>query len=107
MQEFGALDGQSEEEIQRLRPESSDHRLVTRLGNGRQAVVRKSWIACQLQDMLDEIEPEDYLAVVLLCTGEFSDLHFGDSFSMRSIWLIMALMRFVRAHSVLASLFRL
>ena len=27
VQEFGALDGQSEEEIQRLRPESSDHRL--------------------------------------------------------------------------------
>ena len=80
VEEFGALDGQAEEEIQRLRPEASDHRLITRLGDGRQVVVRKSWIARQLQDMLDEIDPEDYLAVILLCTGEFSDLHFGGLF---------------------------
>ena len=76
VQELGALDGESGEEIERLLPEASDHRLVTRLGDGRQAVVRKSWIARRLQDMLDGIDPEDYLAVVLLCTGEFSDLHF-------------------------------
>ena len=80
VQEFGALDGQPEEVIERLRPEAPDYRLITRLGDGRQAVVRKSWIARRLQDMLDGIDPEDYLAVVLLCTGEFSDLHFDGLF---------------------------
>ena len=80
VQEFGALDGQPEEVIERLRPEASEHRLVTRLGDGRQAVVRKSWITRRLQDMLDGIDPRDYLAVVLLCTGEFPDLHFGGLF---------------------------
>jgi len=80
VQEFGALDGQPEEEIERLLPEASDHRLVTRLRDGRQTVVRKSWIARRLQDVLDGIDPEDYLAVVLLCTGEFSDLHFDGLF---------------------------
>ena len=80
VQEFGALDGQPEEVIERLRPEASEHRLVTRLGDGRQVVVRKSWIAHRLQDMLDGIDPEGYLGVILLCTGKFSDLHFGGLF---------------------------
>jgi len=80
VQEFGALDGQPEEDVAQLHPRTSDHRLVTRLKDGRQVVVRKSWVTHRLQNMLDGIDPEGYLGVVLLCTGEFPDLHFGGLF---------------------------
>lgn len=69
--EWGALDGLSRAEIADLRPGDNDHRLVTRLSDGGEAVIKKSWVRQRLQSLLDELEKNDFFVTVLLCTGHF------------------------------------
>jgi protein AroM len=48
--------------------------LVTRLRDGSPVVLRKDWVQARLQDLLDAVDPGEYIAVVLLCTGAFPGL---------------------------------
>lgn len=72
--QFGVLDGLSEEIIARAGPASGQHRLVTRLRDGSQVVLEKSWVQGRLQQILDGMEAPRYTAVLLLCTGRFPGL---------------------------------
>lgn len=72
--EVGALDGLDAAEIAALAAEPGDERLVTRLRGGGQTVLRKAWVTERLQQMLDDLGAAQHDAVVLLCTGEFTDL---------------------------------
>lgn len=72
--EIGALDGMETDAIARLAPGPGEGRLVTRLRDGSQAVLRKSWVQGCVQELLDAVDPGEYTAVVLLCTGEFPGL---------------------------------
>jgi len=72
--EVGALDGLGIDEIAALAPGRDEPRLVTRLRDGRQAVLREDWVRGRLQELLDRLDPQGYRAVVLLCTGEFPGL---------------------------------
>lgn len=73
--EVGALDGLDADAIAALTPGASEARLVTRLADGAQAVVRKDWMQARLQALLDGLAVDRGDVVVLLCTGEFPGLH--------------------------------
>lgn len=70
--ELGALDGLGDDEIRDLEPSDDDHALVTRLADGRQAIVGKRSVTGRLVELLDEAPGAT--ATVLLCTGEFPEL---------------------------------
>lgn len=70
--ERGALDGLSSDAIAALAPGSRDRRLVTRLADGTQAVVRADAIHDRLQTVFDSVADDDHSCTVLLCTGEFA-----------------------------------
>jgi len=72
--QLGVLDGLSGDLIGRAAPGPTRPRLVTRLRDGSQVVLEKTWVQRRLQAILDEIDPARYTAVVLLCTGEFPGL---------------------------------
>jgi protein AroM len=74
VEELGVLDGLGPERIKELAPDPGESRLVTRLRDGTQVVVRKGWVERRLPELLDGIDPMGYTAVVLLCTGEFPGL---------------------------------
>ena len=73
--ELGALDGFQPDEITALRPADNEHRLVTRLRNGGEAIVGTTWMKQRLQCLLDELNADDFFVTVLLCTGHFGHLH--------------------------------
>ncbi len=73
--ERGALDGVSRSEIERLVPGAGEHRLVTRLADGGEVVVRKSWVQERVQLILDDVAREGFDLTVLLCTGYLPGLH--------------------------------
>lgn len=73
--EYGALDGLGGDEIGALAPAGGQHRLVTRLRDGSQAVVAKERIAERLERLFRRLRPGGHDAVVLLCTGHFDGLH--------------------------------
>ncbi len=71
--ERGALDGLSAGDLERLCPQPHTAPLLTRMTDGRTAVVDESFVAARLQRLLDEVAPRVGL-VALLCTGDFPHL---------------------------------
>jgi protein AroM len=69
--ERGALDGLTREAIQAMAPAQGDPRLVTRLVDGTEAIVRKDLVFDRLQRLFDEVAGENLTCTVLLCTGHF------------------------------------
>ncbi len=71
IEERGALDGLDADEIARMAPRPGDSRLVTRLADGSEVVVRKDLVHARLQALFDDVADEELLCTVLLCTGHF------------------------------------
>lgn len=70
--EAGALDDLSYEEIVgKLFPSSSDTVYVSRLRDGRQAVLSKEKVIPLLQEKIEMLERKKVGLIVLLCSGEF------------------------------------
>jgi protein AroM len=70
-EERGALDGLSDEEIQRLAPEQGEYVLVTRLKDGRSVHIAKKHILTRMQLQIDDLIQQGVEGILLLCTGEF------------------------------------
>jgi len=71
--EAGALDGVADAEVATLAPAPGEYVLVTRLRDGRQAVVGRERIRSYVQRALDRLAPQVDV-VLFLCTGEFPPL---------------------------------
>jgi protein AroM len=71
--ERGALDGMSDEEIDKISPkEPSEYRLVTLLRNGRSVEISKPAILHRLQEKIWDLERNGNVdATLLMCTGAF------------------------------------
>jgi protein AroM len=78
--EYGVLDGMSHQVIGEISPTTGDRHLVTRLRDGSEVVVGMGWMRERLQELLTRLANEDFLAVVLLCTGHFGGLKGGGLF---------------------------
>jgi len=71
IEERGALDGLGAGDIATMAPGAADHRLVTRLADGSEVVLRKDLVHARLQTVFDAVAAENFLCTVLLCTGHF------------------------------------
>jgi protein AroM len=69
--EAGALDGLSPGEVRLLRPDSGDHILVTRMGDGSEVTVAEKHMIPLVQEKVQVLFDRGIAIVVLLCTGEF------------------------------------
>jgi protein AroM len=69
--ERGALDGLDDAAIADLAPAAGEHRLVTRLRDGREVLLGKPAIDRRLHAILAELDAGGFDLLVLLCTGEF------------------------------------
>ncbi len=72
--ELGALDNLSRDEIERLRPNEMEHPLVSRLRDGSEVVLAKERLMPHMQSAVDGAVAAGATAVVILCTGEFTQL---------------------------------
>jgi len=71
----GALDGLSQEEIDRLKPEGGHLPLISRLRNGQAVIISREKILPLLQAQINRLEQEEVEIIALLCTEDFADLH--------------------------------
>lgn len=72
--EIGILDDLDADAIAVLAPAEREPRLVSRLRDGSQVVMPKSWALEQLHALMSKLDVERGEVVVLLCTGEFPGL---------------------------------
>lgn len=72
--EKGALDGLTLKEIERFEPKEDDEILITRMSDGTEVTIGKSFILSNLQKKILELDREDVVLISLLCSGEFPRL---------------------------------
>lgn len=70
--EIGLLDSLSPLEIREMKPHKDDRVLVSKLRNGKQAILSHEKVERALNDLIDEEASCD--AILLLCTSEFKSL---------------------------------
>lgn len=69
--EVGALDDLTPEAIAALAPGVGDHTLVSRLRDGREVTIGKTWTRRRLAAIMADLDGRDFDLIVLLCTGHF------------------------------------
>src|SRR5439155_995092 len=69
--EFGALDGLTADEIARAAPGADDHTLVSRLRDGGEVTLGKTWTRDRLAALMERLDADAFDLIVLLCTGHF------------------------------------
>jgi len=72
--ERGCLDELTKEQIESLKPKEREPFLVTLLRDGSSVRVSREKVANLLQQRIKELENEDVDLIVLLCTGDFTNL---------------------------------
>jgi protein AroM len=73
--EIGALDDLPSDAIARLAPRGGDHTLVSRLRDGREVTIGKTWTRQRLVELMHELDGRELDLIVLLCTGYFEAVH--------------------------------
>lgn len=69
--EFGVLDDMDDAAIASLAPAANEPRLVSRLRDGRQAVMGHAAVEARLAHLLTALDARGFDLIVLLCTGHF------------------------------------
>lgn len=72
--QHGALDALSDDEIHNLQPREAEHPLVSRLRSGAEVVIAKERLMSHMQEAVDKSVRDGATLIVILCTGEFSEL---------------------------------
>ena len=73
--EIGILDDLGAEAIARLAPRAGDPTLVSRLRDGREVTIGKTWTRQRLVELMHDLDTQDLDLIVLLCTGYFEGVH--------------------------------
>jgi len=71
IEERGALDDLTWEEVKDLYPGPDDHILVTRMRDGKEVKIAERYIIERMKKCIDDLERSDVDFIILLCTGEF------------------------------------
>ncbi len=74
IEEHGALDGMSRDEIARAAPREADERLVTRLSDGTEVLIEAEWAHHRVEQIVRRVDDEGVDILVVLCTGRFHGL---------------------------------
>jgi len=69
--EKGALDGLTLKEVEKFKPKEDDEILVTRMWDGTEVTIGRSFILSKLQEKISELDGEGVELITLLCAGEF------------------------------------
>lgn len=72
--ECGALDELTNTDISELKPSSNDHVLVSRLRDGSEVKISHKRVVGLVNDCISKVQEKADI-VVLLCTGEFKEVH--------------------------------
>jgi protein AroM len=72
--EVGALDNLGPGAIARLTPRDGDPTLVSRLRDGTEVVISKTWTQRRLAEIMHDLDGRGFDLIVLLCTGHFQGL---------------------------------
>ncbi len=75
VRQMGALDRLAPEQILELAPGPDDYVLHTRMRDGSSVTIGRERIVSLVQACIDELEEGGANPIVLLCTGEFPELH--------------------------------
>ena len=73
--EKGALDDYLPEELGKIKLQSGERLLVTRLRNGQEMKVSHEFIVSKIQNCVDYLEEKNIEIILLLCTGKFPDFN--------------------------------
>jgi len=73
--EIGVLDDLGADAIARLAPRAGDQTLVSRLRDGREVTIGKTWTRQRLVELMHDLDTKDLDLIVLLCTGYFEGVH--------------------------------
>jgi len=73
IEERGALDGLTYEEVKDLYPGPDDYILVSRMRDGREVKIAKRHIIERMKKCISDLERTDVAFIILLCTGEFPE----------------------------------
>jgi protein AroM len=74
IEEHGALDGLSREDIARVSPRETDERLVSRLRDGTEVLLEAGWAHHRVEEMVRDLDDGGIDIFVILCTGRFHGL---------------------------------
>jgi protein AroM len=74
IEEHGALDGLSREEILRAAAKDSDERLVSRLRDGTEVLLESGFAHRRVEQLVEDLDDGGIDLFVLLCTGRFHGL---------------------------------
>jgi protein AroM len=74
IEERGALDGLSLDEVKKLAPEADDYVLVTRMQDGTEVKIAERHILDRLRRHAHDLERQQVALIVLFCTGEFPEM---------------------------------
>ena len=69
--EAGALDGQTKDQVESMKPEPGEHFLVTRLADGTVVTVASRHLSNLMQHQVSRLEAEGVSALMILCTEAF------------------------------------
>ncbi len=75
IRQVGALDGLTDEEVNGLAPHPTDYVLHTRLRNGSPVTIGREAVRPLVQTRIEELDMDGVNPILLLCTGEFPELH--------------------------------
>jgi protein AroM len=74
IEEHGALDGLSREDIESAAPREGQERLVSRLRDGSEVLLEAEWAHHRVEEMVRKLDGGGIDVFVLLCTGSFHGL---------------------------------
>ena len=74
IEEKGALDDLTWEEVKDLYPGPDDYILVTRMRDGREVKIAERHIIQRISKCIADLERKEVDLIILLCTGEFPDI---------------------------------
>jgi len=74
IEERGALDNLTLEEVKDLYPKPHDYILVTRMRDGKEVKIAEKHIIKRMKKCIADLEKEEVDFVILLCTGEFPNI---------------------------------
>jgi protein AroM len=95
IQQMGALDGLTHQQIAELAPGPQDYVLHTRLQDGSAVTLSRERITSLLQSGLKRLQDEGANPIVLLCTGEFPGLQ-SDALLIEPDRLLVSVVRGLR-----------
>lgn len=71
IEERGALDNLSLEEVKTFYPGPEDYILVTRMRDGTEVKIAESYIIPRIKNCIADLEKQDVEFIIFICTGEF------------------------------------